>query len=408
MLTREAQDRFTRVGPGTPMGELLRRYWFPVAATAELPDNTAIEVMLLGEPLALFRSPSGKIGLIARRCPHRGVSLGYGMVEDEGLRCAYHGWRFGPDGQCNETPAEPAESRLKDRVRIASYRVEELNGLIWAYMGPQPAPLLPRFDLYVWDDVDRDIGITELPCNWLQMVENSMDPVHVEYLHARYLNYVLRRQGRANLTPEQHHERIAFDVFDYGVYKRRLLEGQSEDVDDWRTGHPIVFPTTLRSNNGQGHPNMQIRVPLDDTHTRYYTYQVYPCEGPRPREEVPVYELPYRSADGRLIMDKVLNQDMSIWITQGAISDRTAERLGSSDKGVILFRHLLEENLARLTRGEDPMGVIRDPSRNEIISLEAEGGSGAGHFLVHDLSQYGVDVWSAGSSEAPLPRWGSG
>jgi 5,5'-dehydrodivanillate O-demethylase len=94
-------------------------------------------------------------------------------------------------------------------------------------------------------------------------------------------------------------------------------------VDDWRTGHPIVFPTTLRSNNGQGHPNMQIRVPLDDTHTRYYTYQVYPCEGARPREEVPVYELPYRSADGRLIMDKVLNQDMSIWITQGAISDRT-------------------------------------------------------------------------------------
>ena len=208
-----------------------------------------------------------------------------------------------------------------------------------------------------------------------------MDPVHVEYLHARYMNYVLRRQGKANLTPEQHHERIAFDVFEYGVYKRRLLDGQSEDVSDWRTRHPIVFPTTLRSNNGQGHPNMHIRVPMDDTHTRYYTYQVYPCEGTTPRSEVPTYDLPYCTTDSRLIMDKVLNQDMSIWITQGAISDRTAERLGSSDKGVILFRHILDENLARLARAEDPMGVIRDPAQNQIISLEAEEALGLGIFL---------------------------
>jgi 5,5'-dehydrodivanillate O-demethylase len=395
MLTQEAQNRLTQVGHGTPMGELLRRYWFPVAASSELPPESVLEVMLLGEQLALWRSPDGKPGLIARRCPHRGASLGYGIPEDDGLRCPYHGWRFDRDGQCNDQPAEPADARFKDRIKTPAYRLEELGGLIWAYLGPEPAPLLPRFDLYVWDDVDRDIGITLLPCNWLQMVENSMDPVHVEYLHARYMNYVLRRQGRANLTPEQHHQRIAFDVFEYGVYKRRLLEGQTEDVPDWTTGHPIVFPTTLRSNNGQGHPNFQIRVPLDDTHTRYYTYQVYPYEGPEPRSQVPTYELPYCSPDGRLIMDKVLNQDMSIWITQGAISDRTAERLGSSDKGVILFRHLLEENLARIARGEDPMGVIRDPARNQIISLEAEGGSGAGHFLVQDLAQYGADVWSS-------------
>src|SRR3954453_3008371 len=107
MLTREAQDRLTRVGRGTPMGELLRRYWFPVAASSEVSEGSALEVMLLNESLALFRSPSGEVGLLDRRCPHRGASLGYGIPEDDGLRCPYHGWRFGRDGRCNETPAEP-------------------------------------------------------------------------------------------------------------------------------------------------------------------------------------------------------------------------------------------------------------------------------------------------------------
>ncbi|MFN0071559.1 MAG: Rieske 2Fe-2S domain-containing protein [Chloroflexota bacterium] len=395
MLTHDANLRLTQVGSGTPMGELLRRYWFPVATTFELQRDRVLAVTLLGEPLTLVRTDSGRLGLLAQRCPHRGASLAYGIPEAAGLRCAYHGWQFALDGRCVDTPAEPASSTLKDRVKILAYPVQEMSGLIWAYLGPAPAPLLPRFDIYVWDDVDRDIGVTLLPCNWLQMVENSMDPVHVEYLHARYLNYLLRRQGKANLTVEQHHARIAFNVFEYGVYKRRLLEGQDEDVEDWRTGHPIVFPTTLRSNNGQGHPNMQIRVPIDDTHTRYYTYQVHPRANAEPQTAIPTYELPYRDPDGRLIMDKVLNQDMAIWITQGAVSDRSAERLGASDKGVILFRHLLEENLARMVRGEDPMGVVRDPTQNQIISLEAEGGSGAGHFLVRDLSQYDSDLWSA-------------
>jgi 5,5'-dehydrodivanillate O-demethylase len=373
----------------------MRRYWHPVAATAELDAEPVLAVKLLGENLALYRTDEGKLGFVSQRCPHRGASLAYGIPEEAGLRCPYHGWRFDQAGQCNDMPAEPEDSTFKHRIKIPAYPVQEMGGLIWAYLGPEPVPLLPRFDVYVQEGLDRDVGLTLLPCNWLQIMENAMDPVHVEYLHARYMNYVLRRQGRSNFAPEQHHQRVAFDVFEYGVYKRRLLEGQSEDVDDWRTGHPIVFPTTLRSANGAGHPNMQIRVPVDDTTTRYYTYQVTPRREPGRQQHVPVYELPYRHPDGRLIVDKVLNQDMMVWVTQAPISDRSTERLGSYDRGVLLFRQLLEENIARIERGEDPLGVIRDPARNEMIVLDAEGGSGAGHFLVRDLSSYDTDLWSA-------------
>ena len=144
MLTREANERLTRVGPGTPMGKLLRRYWHPVATVARTRRRAGPAVTLLGENLALFRCDSGELGLVAQRCPHRGASLAYGIPEDDGLRCPYHGWKFDGGGQCLEQPAEPADSTFKDRVQIPAYPVQELGGLIWAYLGPEPAPLLPR------------------------------------------------------------------------------------------------------------------------------------------------------------------------------------------------------------------------------------------------------------------------
>ncbi len=259
MLTREANQRLTQVGPATPMGELMRRYWHPIATLPELTAEPVLAVTVLGENLALYRTEHGELGLVAQRCPHRGASLAYGIPEEDGLRCAYHGWKFDTAGTCLEQPAEPADSTFKDRVRIPAYVAREMGGLIWAYLGPTPAPLLPRFDLFVRDDLEREIGITRLPCNWLQIMENSLDPVHLEYLHSVYMNYVLKRQGKPPASQTKHHERIAFDVFEYGIIKRRLWEGDSEDTDEWQVGHPILFPNILSVGEG-GRAQFQIRT----------------------------------------------------------------------------------------------------------------------------------------------------
>jgi 5,5'-dehydrodivanillate O-demethylase len=375
MLSKEANERLTQVGMGTPMGELLRRYWHPVATLPELLEEPVLAVTVLGENLALYRTEKGELGLVAQRCPHRGASLAYGIPEEDGLRCPYHGWKFSRSGSCLEQPAEPEDSTFKDRVHIPAYPVQEMGGLIWAYLGPQPTPLLPRFDLFVRDDLEREIGITRLPCNWLQIMENSLDPVHLEYLHSVYMNYVLKRQGKPPASTTKHHERIAFDVFEYGIVKRRLWEGDSEDTDEWQIGHPILFPNILSVGEG-GRAQFQIRVPIDDTHTYHVWYRTKPrVEGALPQDcaSIPVLDYAYKHEDGRLVVDTVSGQDMMVWVTQGGISDRTTERLGTTDKGVILYRGLLEEQIEKVQRGEDPMAVVRDPAKNTpMIDIQRE------------------------------------
>ena len=365
MLSKELNERLTSVMAGTPMGNLLRRYWYPIARTPELDEEPVLAVTLLGENLALYRNEQGKLGLVAQRCPHRGASLAYGMPEEDGLRCPYHGWKFDWKGTCIEQPAEPGDSTFKDKVRIPAYPVQELGGLIWAYLGPEPVPLLPRWDILVRDDLDRFIGVTHLPCNWLQIMENSMDPIHFEWLHAVYGNYVSKRQGRpAAMTPRKHEE-IAFDVYEYGIYKRRLLEGEDPlTSEDWLTGHPVIFPYILAVGD-HSRPTLQIRVPVDDTHTLHYWYraELRAPDSP-PQTSIPISDVPHVHKNGRLVVETINGQDMMAWVTQGAISDRTTERLGTSDKGVILYRNLLLEQIEKVQRGEDPLAVIRDASKN--------------------------------------------
>jgi 5,5'-dehydrodivanillate O-demethylase oxygenase subunit len=365
MLTREMNGRLTQVGAGTPAGELLRRYWWPIATVAELDIEPVLAVTLLGENLALYRTDAGELGLVAQRCPHRGASLAYGIPEQDGLRCPYHGWKFNASGHCLEQPAEPADSTFKDRVRIPAYPVHELGGLAWAYLGPQPVPLLPRWDLLVRDDLRREIGWTRLPINWLQAVENTMDPVHLEHLHGKYMNFVLGRAGKPAGSVNRHHLEIAFDVWEFGISKRRLLEGDDPQTsEEWLVGHPLLFPAHLALGNEQG-PRFEFRVPVDDTHLLVYSYFTVPYASDEARQtSIPTYEIPYKHADGRLIVDTVLGQDMMAWITQGDVTDRTTERLGASDRGIILYRQVLLEQIERVERGEDPMGVIRDPARH--------------------------------------------
>src|SRR5215472_1321889 len=182
MLSVEENEMLTRVGAGTPMGELMRRYWHPVATSQEIKDSPVKGIRLLGESLTLFKDRQGRLGLIEQRCAHRRVDLKYGIPENEGLRCPYHGWLYDRTGQCLEQPAETPKTTFKNTVKLKAYSVEELGGLIWAYIGPQPAPLLPRWDLFVLDGVFRQIGTTLLPCNWLQCQENAVDTVHTPML----------------------------------------------------------------------------------------------------------------------------------------------------------------------------------------------------------------------------------
>jgi 5,5'-dehydrodivanillate O-demethylase len=363
MLSKEQNDQLTRVGPGTPMGNLLRRYWQPIAARGELEQEPVRPVRLLGEDLVLFRTLRGELGLIGNRCIHRRMSLTYGIPQDNGLRCCYHGWTYNREGVVVAMPFEPNCLNLK----IAAYPVQELGGAIFAYLGPKPAPLLPKHELFVRDDLERNIEITELPCNWLQCMDNSVDPIHVEHLHGVYGGYVRGKVGKRPGFAPARHLKIDFDVFEYGIMKRRLLEGETEDSDDWRIGHPVIFPNILYVAEAS-RPHYQIRVPVDDTHTLNFRYQgLLPKEGHPRSREIPAQRMAPFDEQGNLncSTENVPEQDMIAWVGQGPIADRSQEHLMSSDHGVALYRKLLVENIERIQRGEDPMGTVRDPAKNE-------------------------------------------
>jgi len=367
MLTERENDRLSRVGPGTPMGNMLRRYWHPVATIPDLDREKVLAVRILGEDLALYRSDRGEIGLVQQRCPHRSASLAYGIPDEEGIRCPYHGWYFNKAGQCLAQPYDDTEnlaSTFKDKITITAYPVEEMGGLVWAYMGPrEQMPLLPRWEGFVREGVHRSIGITHLPCNWLQCMENSLDPVHFEWLHANLMNFLAKKKGEPSVMKPTRHVKIAFDVFEYGIYKRRLLEGDDPATSpDWLVGHPVLFPNILAFKSPSG-GNFQIRVPIDDTHTWHLMYNTRSLQdGEEPT--VTVYDVPWQHEDGRLYLDTVIGTDMMAWITPGPLAPRHLEHLGVSDRGVILYRNMLSDAINAVERSEDPPGLVRDPAKN--------------------------------------------
>lgn len=400
MLTVDQNDRLSLVGPGTPCGELMRRYWHPIAAVSQMKDRATMPVKLLGEELVLFKDRSGTFGLVDNRCPHRRMGMVYAIPQEHGIRCAYHGWVFDETGRCTEQPYEETEnpnSRFKEKVSIPSYPVQQLAGLVFAYMGPAPAPLLPNWDVFSIDGVIRDIGYTELPCNWLQCQENSLDPVHSEWLHGEWGNYVAEMRGEGDMIrPRYENERIGFDLFEYGIIKRRLVKGGSYEDPEWAQGHPIVFPYFLRQGGSGVHrdswkkglarnvgPSFQIRVPLDDTHTGHWWVMCHPQqdgESEQNPEDIPFFQPPLVELDasGRPrweVLDSNSAQDVAAWITQGDVADRTKESLGRSDKGIIMFRRMIDEQIRIVEDGGDPMNTFRDPVANEYLAMDTEHGS---------------------------------
>ncbi len=382
MLKVEENVELTQVGPGTPGGEMLRRYWYPIAPTSEMKQKWSKRVRLLGEDLVLYRDLKGRLGLLEERCAHRRASLHNGIPAEDGVRCPYHGWMYDATGQCIDQPNEPASSTFKERVRIKAYLVEELGGFLFAYMGPLPAPLLPRYDGFVVDHAIRMIGWAMVSANWLQIMENSADPVHTEWLHGHLQEFVEEQAGNKNKYAfSRQHLKIRFPEFQYGMMKQRLLAGHGEDSDDWTIGHPIVFPNILAVGNGDDRSwrayAFQIRVPVDDTHTMHYWYTAYvaPPEINVPQhllDNVAYYEVVYRNPDGEYALDCIDAQDIYAWITQGPIADRSQERLGTTDQGVIVYRNMVRREMEKVARGEDPMNVFRDPAKNVIHSLPLE------------------------------------
>jgi 5,5'-dehydrodivanillate O-demethylase len=383
MLSVRENEKLTRVGKGTPMGDLMRRYWHPIAPAAELIDEPTKKVTVLGEELVLYKNKRGGYGLIGRYCAHRRVDMSeVSIPEDDGLRCAYHGWKYDETGACIEQPFEETvrpDGRFKEKCGIAGYPAQEFAGLIWAYLGPAPVPELPRWEPLMWDRSIRDIAVTVLPCNWLQAQENSLDPVHVEWMHIYFGSYVYQqREGLRwdEITPARmpKHLKIGFDVFDHGIIKRRVVEGMTEEDDSWKIGHPILFPNVLLVGN-EIQATMQWRVPIDDTHTYHVSQYIYRAapghEAPR-QDVIPYRTVPLHDEKGKWVTNYLFNQDYMAWATQGPIANRHLEKLGESDKGIILFRKLLQEQLVLNAEGGEPMNVFRDPEQAAYVDVPLE------------------------------------
>lgn len=370
MLTAEQNDRLTRVGPGTPMGDYLRRYWHPVAGVAEFDDRATKPIRLFGEDLVLFKDLSGAFGLMQRHCPHRRADLAYGMVEENGLRCSYHGWCFDTQGNCVEQPFEDVVRGHKGgrgNVNTTAYPVAVQAGMVWAYMGPQPAPLLPQWEAFTWTNGFAQVVISELPCNWLQCQENSIDPVHFEWMHE---NWGQRLRGANGPRPPRH-LRLDFHEFDYGFSYHRIKEDTGEADENWTVGRVFLWPNAFYLTE-----HFEWRVPIDDAHTLsvLWKFNRVPREmEPYVQDNVPTWYGPTHDANGEWINTHVMNQDFLAWVGQGPITDRTREALGLSDKGIVMIRRRLFAELDAVAAGADAKGLIRDPDVNHAVQLPSMG-----------------------------------
>jgi 5,5'-dehydrodivanillate O-demethylase len=367
VLDEKQNELLTRVGPGTEMGQLLRRYWMPIAGITEFDDEPIKQMRLMGEDLVLYKDLGGTFGLVDRHCPHRRADLSYGFVEDCGIRCNYHGWRFDESGRCLEQPFEDAvnpDAHFRDKVRITSYPVETKGGLIWAYLGPQPAPLLPDWEPFHWKNGFVQIITAKVPCNWFQGQENSIDPIHFEWMHR---NWSVRLGGRLGPYGKKH-LRIDFKEFEYGFTYHRLVEEMPEDHERWLTGRIALWPNCLGPNQ-----HFEWRVPIDDENmllVAWHFSRVPHEREPYVQTRIPTWESPVVDPiTGRFVDTHIGSQDFIAWVGQGEIADRTMEHLGLSDRGIILMRKRFFDDLKRIERGEDPSGLIRDPAKNTCIPL---------------------------------------
>ena len=380
MLTREENEALTRVGADQPMGRLLRRYWMPAALLEEIaePGGAPVRVKLLGESLVAFRDPLGQAGLVREFCPHRGASLSYARNEAGGLRCLYHGWKMAPDGRVVDTPAEPAESRFKERLRHPAYPTVEAGGILWAYLGP--AALQPPFPRYAWMALPPEqLVVVKMyqDCNYLQGVEGDLDTAHPNYLHQDFDQQDGSWEGAGwNSITELLHDGAPQIVCEDTPQMMRVVatrqsprEGMKYTrVTEWIA--PFYCFTASGPCESRGFKGW---LPIDDN--RCYTLYIhFDMHKPLDREAVwrnwnhrtqgPDYRTPHTLANAHLqnradmvtrnysgILGAAI-QDRAVQESMGPIYDRTQEHLGRSDKAVIYYRRTLLRLQRELEQGK--------------------------------------------------------
>jgi phthalate 4,5-dioxygenase len=386
MISAEQNDLMTRIGPGTPAGKLLRRYWQPVALLDEMKGERPVKaVRVFGEDLVLYKA-TNQYSLLQRHCPHRGADLAFGRLEPDGLRCAFHGWKFDGAGKCVETPAEPEGSRLCEHIKTVAYPVVEKSGILFGYLGNDAPPAFPAFDCFVAPDAYTFAFKGYWDCNWLQALEVGIDPAHASWLHKYFededtagsygkqfrgvpsdsdlpISKVLREHDRPEIRVER---------TDYGM-RLHTLRRMSDAQTHIRVTN-ILFPQAFVIPMNAEMTITQFHVPVDDTGC--YWYSIFTSFGaPVDKDTMRSLRLKtYPAPDYKPVFSRsngwgfdALEQksktftgmgfdinihDQFACESQGVIADRTKENLGTSDKGIVLYRRLLVDAIRKNDAGQ--------------------------------------------------------
>ena len=372
--------RLTEVGPGTPMGEALRRYWHPVASSSALTSDLPHRTKILGEDLIVFRDRGGRPGVVAERCAHRGSSLYYGRIEEDGIRCCYHGWKFDVQGRCLEQACEPGRGRRRDVARQPWYPAEERYGLVFVYMGPpERKPALPRYEFFeeleegesFFADVPGmdPMGLLQ-DFNWLQAFENNMDPVHVTWLHYTHSGQQFAGAGTTGLPlaffdPYTVADKIQFAKTEYGMecFHRFELDQPDGMTLEVQLPNILALPNWVDVDPGARHDLLIWQVPADDTSFRSF------------------FSVRAKSVDRLLKFSGAITQngklqwemteeekqrfpgDSEAQGSQGPITLHSEETLATSDKGVVMLRRMLRQMVDDVEAGRDPQNVERGEAR---------------------------------------------
>jgi phthalate 4,5-dioxygenase len=389
MLKKEHSDLLTQTGPGTPMGQMFRRYWMPALLAEELPENDCppVRVKLLSERLLAFRDSQGRYGLIDEYCAHRGVSLWFGRNEDCGLRCPYHGWKYDVTGQCTEVPSEPEGSEFPKRIKLKNYPLIERGGVLWTYMGPpEKQPPAPEWE-FANVPSSQSISTKRLQeCNWLQALEGGIDSSHVSWLHRGDLNtdplFKNARGNRYNLGDLK-------PVFEVVESPGGLYIGARRNADNgnyyWRITQWVMPNFTMIPPRGGHSLHGHFWVPIDDENCWTWSYEYHPTRPLTEEEAIAVREgkgihaptdpktyRPVANKDNDYLMDRAAQkagktfsgilgfgmQDSSLQESMGPVVDRAKENLVGTDNGIIMMRYrLLIAVKALIDKGISPPGI---------------------------------------------------
>jgi phthalate 4,5-dioxygenase oxygenase subunit len=420
MLTREENDQLTRIGPGTPMGEMMRRYWLPAALSSEIaePDGTPKRVRLLGENLVAFRDSSGRAGVMDELCPHRGASLVLARNENNALQCLYHGWRIAADGEILETPCEPEDSDFRDRIRHLAFPAREFGGIVWVYMGPPgTVPEEPRF---AWTELPPDnVSLIKMriECNWAQGLEGVIDSAHSNFLHSSEIvpsaaaaalggSSIFRNSDATRQLDRPSNDgrpRMETQDTSYG-FRYAAIRKPMRDADKNKYIRVSLFAAPFYGffPTPEGFGAMQAFVPVDDETTHFYFAQ-YSLSGPVDKENYAYRSgarmgidldedfRKIRTVENNFLQDRELMksgksfsgifgvnvQDMAVQESMGRIFDRTREHLGVSDVAVIRFRRIMLDAARKFAemgatppslQGGVPYGQLRAQER--IIPIQ--------------------------------------